>query len=80
VDGRADLTFNQLLGINDSGRISGYFGSGADAMHPNKGYQVGADHTTFINENFRFSRHECGSSWADVHQIHLPVTADPRPR
>jgi hypothetical protein len=27
-----DLTFNQLLGINDSGVIAGYFGSGM-AMH-----------------------------------------------
>jgi len=32
-----DLTFNQLLGINDNGHIAGYFGSGA-AGHPNKGY------------------------------------------
>jgi len=32
-----DLTFNQLLGINNSGHIAGYFGSGA-AGHPNKGY------------------------------------------
>jgi hypothetical protein len=34
-----DLTFNQLLGINDSGVIAGYFGSGM-AMHPNKGYYL----------------------------------------
>jgi uncharacterized membrane protein len=52
VDDRADLTFNQLLGINDSGRGAGYFGSGADAMHPNKGYVVRSDHTHFVNENF----------------------------
>ena len=32
-----DLTFNQLLGINNEGVIAGYFGSGA-AGHPNKGY------------------------------------------
>jgi hypothetical protein len=32
-----DLTFNQLLGINDNGHIAGYFGSGV-AGHPNKGY------------------------------------------
>jgi hypothetical protein len=34
-----DLTFNQLLGINDHGKIVGYFGSGA-AGHPNKGYNL----------------------------------------
>ncbi len=37
LDNSNDLTFNQLLGINDSGVIAGYFGSGM-AMHPNKGY------------------------------------------
>jgi probable HAF family extracellular repeat protein len=35
-DGK-DVTFNQLLGINNQGVIAGYFGSGA-AGHPNKGY------------------------------------------
>jgi hypothetical protein len=34
-----DLTFNQLLGINDHGVIAGYFGSGM-AGHPNKGYYL----------------------------------------
>ncbi len=34
-----DLTFNQLLGINDHGEIAGYFGSGV-AGHPNKGYYL----------------------------------------
>ena len=34
-----DLTFNQLLGINDNGVIAGYFGSGM-AVHPNKGYYL----------------------------------------
>ncbi len=33
----ADTTFNQLLGINKSGVIAGYFGSGAKG-HPNQGY------------------------------------------
>ena len=32
-----DDTFNQLLGVNNSGVIAGYFGSGM-AGHPNKGY------------------------------------------
>ena len=37
LDNANDLTFNQLLGINDEGVIAGYFGSGAQG-HPNKGY------------------------------------------
>jgi hypothetical protein len=37
VDNAADLTFNQLLGINNEGVIAGYFGSGAQG-HPNMGY------------------------------------------
>src|SRR5579885_3695116 len=37
LDNAADPTFNQLLGINNTGVIAGYFGSGA-AGHPNKGY------------------------------------------
>ena len=48
----ADVTFNQLLGINDSGLITGYFGSGA-ASHPNKGYTVPSTAlTSFVNLNF----------------------------
>ncbi|KAI8608293.1 hypothetical protein BC830DRAFT_1155864 [Chytriomyces sp. MP71] len=38
VNNPADPTFNQLLGINNANEIAGYFGSGADAAHPNKGY------------------------------------------
>ena len=37
VDNARDLTFNQLLGVNNEGVIAGYFGSGAQG-HPNKGY------------------------------------------
>jgi len=29
LDNPADLTYNQLLGINDSGLIAGFYGSGA---------------------------------------------------
>ena len=49
----ADLTFNQLLGINNSGEIAGYFGSGA-ADHPNKGYTILSPYaqTNYTNENF----------------------------
>ncbi len=48
-----DVTFNQLLGINDSGVIAGYFGSGA-AGHPNKGYLLLPPHGahSYLNENF----------------------------
>ena len=54
VDDPADPTFNQLLGINDRGTAAGYFGSGADAKHPNKGYLVGPDYDRddFTNQNF----------------------------
>jgi probable HAF family extracellular repeat protein len=37
LDDSADVTFNQLLGINQQGVIAGYFGSGAQG-HPNRGY------------------------------------------
>jgi hypothetical protein len=40
LDNSKDLTFNQLLGINNSGVIAGYFGSGTTAAHPNKGYTI----------------------------------------
>jgi PEP-CTERM motif len=46
-----DATFNQELGINNSGEIAGYFGSGA-AGHPNKGYTTVPPYTSFTNENF----------------------------
>jgi hypothetical protein len=51
LDNAKDLTFNQLLGINDFGVIAGYFGSGM-AGHPNKGYVLLPNHKTYINENF----------------------------
>ncbi|HUB40020.1 MAG TPA: hypothetical protein VMA72_14310 [Streptosporangiaceae bacterium] len=51
-----DVTFNQLLGINQAGLIAGYFGSGATG-HPNKGYTVKAPYHqgNFKNENFPHS-------------------------
>jgi hypothetical protein len=51
LDDPADPTFNQLLGINDRGRVVGYFGSGADAAHPNKGFRIRSPYTSFVNEN-----------------------------
>jgi hypothetical protein len=48
-----DVTFNQELGINSSGEIAGYFGSG-NAGFPNKGYTTvpPSYNTSFTNENF----------------------------
>jgi hypothetical protein len=53
LNDRRDLTFNQLLGINNEGVIAGYFGSGA-AGHPNKGYLLRPPFAQrdFGNENF----------------------------
>ncbi len=52
IDNPRDLTFNQLLGINDEGVIAGYFGSGAQG-HPNKGYVIPPfNRHYFSNENF----------------------------
>ena len=53
LDNQRDPTFNQLLGINTSGVIAGYFGSGA-AGHPNKGYVLSPPYTqrNYRNENF----------------------------
>jgi hypothetical protein len=47
----ADPTFNQELGINNSGLIAGYFGSGA-AGHPNQGYTTVPPYTSFTPEDF----------------------------
>jgi len=48
-----DPTFNQLLGINNTGTIAGYFGAGS-AEHPNKGYTLAPPYTqaSYTNENF----------------------------
>jgi hypothetical protein len=53
LDNANDVTFNQLLGINDAGLIAGYFGSGAQD-HPNKGYLLlpGHGRSRYFNENF----------------------------
>jgi probable HAF family extracellular repeat protein len=53
LNDRHDLTFNQLLGINNEGLIAGYFGSGS-AGHPNKGYvlQPPFAQGDFGSENF----------------------------
>lgn len=54
LNDKADPTFNQLLGINNKGVISGYFGSGANKMHPNKGYTLSSPYGqhNYKNENF----------------------------
>ena len=53
LDNAHDLTFNQLLGINNDGVIAGYFGSGAQG-HPNKGYRLNPPYGqgSYVNENF----------------------------
>jgi probable HAF family extracellular repeat protein len=53
LDDAADLTFNQLLGINKQGVIAGYFGSGAQG-HPNQGYLLFPpyDQNYYANNNF----------------------------
>jgi hypothetical protein len=52
-DNHGDVTFNQLLGINNQGVIAGYLGSGAKG-HPNKGYQLFAPYGqgNYQGENF----------------------------
>jgi len=54
LNDQADPTFNQLLGINGHHVIAGYFGSGADAQHPNKGYVLKPPYGqgNYVNENF----------------------------
>ena len=54
LNDQADPTFNQLLGINGHHVIAGYFGSGADAQHPNKGYVLRPPYgqANYTNENF----------------------------
>jgi Cu/Zn superoxide dismutase len=56
LDNNNDVTFNQLLGINNEGVIAGYFGSGA-AGHPNKGYELLPPYGqgSYVNENFPHS-------------------------
>jgi hypothetical protein len=53
LNNNADPTFNQLLGINMSGVIGGYFGSGS-AGHPNQGYLLFPPYVQnyYANDNF----------------------------
>ena len=53
LDDVRDPTFNQLLGINNDGKIAGYFGSGA-AGHSNQGYTLTPPYNQadYHNENF----------------------------
>jgi len=52
LDNNADPTFNQLLGINNAGHISGYFGNGT--TNDNKGYTLVPPYGqgNYTNENF----------------------------
>ena len=53
LDNANDPTFNQLLGINSSNVIAGYFGIGSH-KHPNKGYTLSPPYgqANYTNENF----------------------------
>lgn len=57
INNANDPTFNQLLGINDKGKIAGYFGSGV-AGHPNKGYTLTPPYhqLNYRNQNFPGSK------------------------
>jgi hypothetical protein len=57
LDNKKDLTFNQLLGIDNAGVISGYFGSGLTASHPNRGYVLSPNYhqSDYVSENFPHS-------------------------
>jgi hypothetical protein len=50
IDNPLDPTFNQLPGIDNSGVITGYFGSGA-AGHPNQGYTIASPYAIFLPDN-----------------------------
>lgn len=54
LDDQADPTFNQLLGVNNKGKIAGYFGIGNSPAHPNKGYLLVPPYGQgdYVNENF----------------------------
>jgi hypothetical protein len=56
LDNPADPTFNQLLGINNTGTIAGYFGVGS-MTNPNKGYTLAPPYgqASYTNENFPLS-------------------------
>jgi hypothetical protein len=53
LDNPTDPTFNQLLGINNTGTIAGYYGVGS-ATNPNKGYTLAPPYGpgAYTNENF----------------------------
>jgi len=53
VDNNKDQGFNQLLGINNHGKIAGYYGSGAQG-HKNKGYVLAPPYgqSNYRAENF----------------------------
>ena len=53
LDNANDVTFNQLLGINNEDVIAGYFGSGAQD-HPNKGYLLLPPYSQENNQNENF--------------------------
>jgi hypothetical protein len=86
INNPQDPTFNQLLGINNSNVIAGYFGSGKPG-HPNKGYVIGAWQTGQPGEgDGSWNNHHPGEShvkvgWTALSHTYrdypLPVTFQP---
>ena len=72
-----DLTFNQLLGINNNNTIVGYYGSGSTG-HPNEGYILDSQNN-FISANVPNSvqtqdicinnKQQIGGFWIDTNGI-----------
>jgi hypothetical protein len=81
LDDQADPTFNQLLGINDHGKIAGYFGSGVLPAHPNQGYTLVKPYgqNDYKNENYPGSvetqvtaindRGDTAGFWVDANNV-----------
>jgi hypothetical protein len=81
LDDQADPTFNQLLGINNEGKIAGYFGSGVLPAHPNQGYTLVKPYgqNDYKNENFPGSvetqvtaindRGDTAGFWVDAYNV-----------
>ncbi|MGC1381872.1 MAG: hypothetical protein WA814_12720 [Candidatus Baltobacteraceae bacterium] len=53
LDDQNDSTYNKLLGINNEGKLAGYYGNGSTG-HPNRGYIVYRPYgpTNYRNENY----------------------------
>jgi hypothetical protein len=69
INDNADPTFNQLLGINKSGQIAGYFGSGVpvgNAGHPNQGYLLNPSGGQYPQSGFTLMNYPKSAQTQDV--------------